>query len=78
MSYADQVKAEQKAINKYLADSAVRVISEDQFAAQNYVTDTAKNEWVLFSSNGVYMQIVRKGTGQPLRIKRRQPFSADI
>lgn len=69
MSYADQVEAEQKAINKYLADSAVKVISEDQFAAQNYMTDTAKNEWVLFSSNGVYMQIVRKGTGQPLKDK---------
>lgn len=67
MSYADQVKAEQKAINKYLADSAVNVISEEEFAAQNYTTDTAKNEWVLFASDGVYMQIVRKGTGEPLK-----------
>jgi hypothetical protein len=66
-TYADQVDRERKAINKYIADSAVTVISEDEFAANNYTTDTAKNEWVLFESSGVYMQIVRKGTGEQLK-----------
>lgn len=65
-TYADQKKSERSAINRYIADSAVTVISEQQFAAQNYTTDVSKNEFVLFATTGVYMQIVRKGCGGPL------------
>lgn len=65
-TYADQVKRERSAINAYLADSSVNVISEDQFRSQNYTTDVSKNEFVLFESSGLYMQIVRKGTGKPI------------
>ena len=66
-TYADQKNRERAAINKYLVDSAVNVISEDQFKAQNYTTDVSKNQFVLFQSNGIYMQIVRKGSGRPIR-----------
>ena len=66
-TYADQKNRERAAINKYLVDSAVNVISEDQFKAQNYKTDVSKNQFVLFQSNGIYMQIVRKGSGRPIR-----------
>lgn len=66
-TYADQVKTERSAINKYLADSSVNVISEAQFALQNYTTDVKKNEFVLFNSSGVYMQIKRAGTGEKLK-----------
>ncbi len=66
VSYADQKKAEHSAINKYIADSAVSVISEEQFALQGQTTDVSKNEFVLFRSEGVYMQIVRKGCGTPI------------
>lgn len=66
VTYADQVKRERSAINAYLADSSVTVISEDQFREQNYTTDVSKNEFVLFESSGLYMQIVRKGSGQPI------------
>lgn len=66
-TYADQVKRERKAIQKYIADSAVTVLSEDEFAANNYTTDVSNNEWVLFESSGVYMQIVREGTGKKLQ-----------
>ena len=66
VTYADQVKRERSAISAYIADSAVTVISEDQFRDQNYTTDTAKNEFVLFQSSGLYMQIVRKGAGSPI------------
>lgn len=66
VTYADQVKRERSAINAYLADSSVTVISEDQFRANNYTTDVSKNEFVLFESSGLYMQIVRKGSGQPI------------
>lgn len=65
-TYADQVKRERSAVNAYIADSGVTVISENQFRDQNYTTDVSKNEFVLFQSSGLYMQIVRKGTGQPI------------
>ena len=66
-TYADQKNRERAAINKYLTASAVNVISEEQFAAQNYTTDVSKNQFVLFRSNGLYLQIVRKGSGQPIK-----------
>lgn len=66
-TYADQKDRERSAINKYIADSAVRVISEAQFAANNYTTDVSKNEFVLFESTGVYMQIVRQGSGSKIK-----------
>lgn len=44
----------------------IRVISENQFEQQGCVTDVEKNEYVLFGNNGVYMQIVREGTGDKL------------
>lgn len=66
-TYAEQKDRERSAINKYIADSAVTVISEEQFATQNYTTSTAKNEWVLFQSTGVYMQVQRQGSGQKIK-----------
>ncbi len=45
----------------------INVISENQFYAQDCVTDTAKNEYVLFGNSGVYMQIVRPGVGEPIK-----------
>ncbi|MCI6619460.1 MAG: DUF4827 domain-containing protein [Prevotella sp.] len=66
-TYADLRKQENAIINQYLADSNVSVINETQFADQGYTTDVSKNEFVLFASNGVYMQIIRKGCGEPLK-----------
>lgn len=65
-TYADQVKRERSVVNSYIADSAVTVISESQFREQNYTTDVSKNEFVLFESSGLYMQIIRKGNGKPI------------
>lgn len=44
----------------------INVISESDFAAKGYTTDASRNEYVLFNSSGVYMQIMRKGPGTPL------------
>ncbi|MCI7378849.1 MAG: DUF4827 domain-containing protein [Bacteroidales bacterium] len=44
----------------------INVISESDFAAKGYTTDVERNEYVLFNSSGVYMQILRKGPGKPL------------
>ena len=67
VTYADKKKHERAAINKYIEDSAVTVISEEEFVLKNYTTDVRKNEFVLFSANGVYMQIVNRGCGEKVK-----------
>lgn len=42
----------------------IKVISEEEFEKQDSVTHLDKNEFVLFTGTGVYMQIVREGTGK--------------
>lgn len=49
------------------AAAPIKVISESDFYAQDSTTDVSKNEFVLFKSSGLYMQIVRKGTGSILQ-----------
>lgn len=46
---------------------AIKVITEDEFYANDSTTDVSKNEYVLFSGSGVYMQIIRKGTGKKIK-----------
>ncbi len=80
-TYAEQKDKELKAVKSFLdrdivvrdADNnivcnvgKIETISEEQFLAQDSVTDLAKNQYVLFQNTGVYMQIVRKGTGEKL------------
>ncbi len=62
-TYADQLDRENNAINAYIVKSGINPISEEQFAKQNNTTDTTKNQYVLFASSGVYMQILEKGAG---------------
>ena len=74
-TYADQKKRERKVINAFLnrdvaiideeGDTICRVgkinpITEAQFYAQDSTTNVEKNEYVLFSGSGIYMQIVRE------------------
>ena len=66
-TYADQKKKERSAINQFLADSKISVISESTFKQNGCVTDVSKNEYVLFENTGVYMQIVRMGCGEKLK-----------
>ena len=66
-TYADQQKKERSAINSFIADSSINVISEKTFFAQDSTTDVSKNQYVLFESSGVYMQIIRKGCGKKLK-----------
>lgn len=62
-TYAEQRDRELNAISSYIAKNKIKVIDEKTFIAQGETTDTAKNEYVLFESNGVYMQIRSKGKG---------------
>lgn len=66
-TYADQKKKERSAINRYIADQKINVISEATFYAQDSTTDVSKNQYVLFDNTGVYMQIERKGCGEKLK-----------
>ena len=62
-TYAEQKDKERAAISRFIKDSSITVISEAQFKEQGYKTDVSKNEFVLFQSSGLYLQIIRKGTG---------------
>lgn len=80
-TYAEQKEKELKAITSFLGrdivirdangDTVCNVgkinpITEEEFLAQDSTTDVSKNEYVLFNNSGIYMQIVRKGTGEKL------------
>ena len=65
-TYADQKKRERSAINKYIADNGIKVISETEFNQNGCKTDTSKNEFVYLNNSSCYMQIVRKGCGEKL------------
>ena len=45
----------------------IQVISEAQFIAQDSTTDVSKNQYVLFAGSGVYAQVVRRGSGSPIK-----------
>ena len=82
-SYADQKEKERKAIKAFMSrdplvlrDASgdillevpkIKVITQEQFEAQDSTTDVSKNEYVLFGSTGIYMQIVRKGPGEKIK-----------
>lgn len=62
-----KIESEEK--GEFLLDipGNIKVISESQFHANDSTTDVSQNEYVLFKSTGIYMQIVRKGTGEILK-----------
>lgn len=81
-TYADQKKRERRVINAFInrdvtiwdeeGDTLCHVgkihpISEAQFYAQDSTTNVEKNEYVLFTGTGIYMQIVREGVGEKLK-----------
>ena len=68
-TYGDKKEKERNAISKFIADSSIVVISEDQFKQQNMTTNLARNEFVKFDKSGVYMQIVREGCGTKIQDK---------
>ena len=51
---------EREAIKRFIEKEDIKVISFEQFQEQDSTTNVKDNEFVLFSDNGVYMQIVEK------------------
>ena len=66
-TYAEQKENEVDAINAFIAKKGIKVISESEFFAKDSMTDATRNEYVLFNSSGVYMQIVHKGCGSKIK-----------
>ena len=66
-TYAEQRDRENSAIRRFIKENDIDVITESEFRSNGYVTDTAKHEFVLMQNSGVYMQIVRKGEGEPIK-----------
>lgn len=66
-TYAKMKERERDAIDRFVSGNhftgRINVISEEAFNAQGQTTNTANNEFVRFESDGIYMQIVRKGAG---------------
>ena len=58
-TYAEMLEDEKNAVNKFIKDSAINVISLEEFE-RDTITDLSRNEYVAFS-NGVYMHIVYGG-----------------
>ncbi|MCD8165587.1 MAG: DUF4827 domain-containing protein [Bacteroides sp.] len=58
-TYAERMADERKAINKYIKDQNIKVLTVEEFEKD---TVTAENEYVLFPNTGVYMNIVSRGT----------------
>ena len=75
-TYAEQKEKEKAYINEYIKKNDIHVIYMETFEDNDYMTDTAKNEFVLFEDKGVYMQIVRKGEGEMMKDGDRTVFMA--
>ena len=66
-TYGDKKEKERNAIAKFISNSSIVVITEDQFNQQGYTTSLTRNEFVKLDKSGVYMQIVREGCGTKLQ-----------
>lgn len=70
-TYAEKRDRERDSIAAFIRNEQISVITEKQFLERYNsgvtVTDTAKNEFVLIESNGVYMQIVNMGCGEKIK-----------
>ena len=70
-TYKDQRDRELDSISSFLKNENVKVISEEDFENRwnkgLTLTDTAKNEYVLFKSNGIYMQVIDQGCGDYIK-----------
>jgi PBP1b-binding outer membrane lipoprotein LpoB len=65
-TYSDMKKKEQDAIEAFISEQGIQVIDQTTFEAQGNKTDLASNQFVKFTRNGVYMQIIREGCGSVL------------
>lgn len=65
-TYGEKKDKERDAISAFIAKEGINVIDEARFEAQGKTTNVENNEYVYLTKSGVYMQIERKGEGEPL------------
>ena len=65
-TYGEKKEKERDAIAAYISSNNIKVIDESTFTAQGETTSVENNEYVYLEKSGVYMQIVRRGTGEKL------------
>ena len=72
-TYADMRNRELDSISAFLKNENITVISEDEFQKRfdegKTLTEhtNGKNEYVLFNSNGIYMQVIEQGCGDYIK-----------
>lgn len=79
-TYAKMKEKERDAIDRFISSNKfvgyINVISEETFKSQGEMTNVDNHEFVRFESDGIYMQIVRKGAGQTMiEMAKEQPDS---
>ena len=71
-TYAEMKEEERDAIKRFIEVNEIKVIDEEQFAAQDSTTNVSANEYVLFEETGVYMQIIERGNGELMEEGRHE------
>jgi len=79
-TYAKMKEKERDAIDRFISSNKfvgnINVISEETFKSQGETTNVNNHEFVRFNSDGIYLQIVRKGSGQTMiEMAKEQPDS---
>ena len=62
-TYAEMKEREKACIENFILEQKIKVINEKEFE-KDTITNVEENEFVLFGSKGIYMQIVRRGEGK--------------
>ena len=65
-TYGELKEKERDNIRQFIADSSFVVIDETQFHSQGDLTVGTK-QFVYLRKSGIYMQILRKGCGEPIK-----------
>ncbi len=77
-TYAEMKEEEREAIKRFIEKEDINVISFSQFQEQDSTTNVDENQFVLFSDNGVYMQIIEEGNGEKLEDGRYEVLARYI
>lgn len=63
-TYAEMVEEEEDAIDHFISEKGIKVISKDQFF--NNDSTTQENEYVFFKDKGIYMNVVYEGDAKEI------------
>lgn len=67
-TYAEQLKEERDIIKQFIREQNIEVISMEQFQAQD--STTTENQYVEFTGEGVYMNVLHQAEGEGARLAK--------